>query len=229
MSLRDAYFAKLALAVILAGCAAALTARDVAAHPHVWATVRAEIVLGPNHQITGIRHSWTFDEFYTAMAVQGLDTDGDGTFSKEELAPLAKVNVESLAEFDYFTFVHRGDDQALPLGPPQDYSLDYDGTLLTLHFTLPLEKPLDAHGKPAQVDVYDPTFFVAFGFATKDPVKVAGTDIKGCMAEVKQPDAEMAADAQALTESFFSQLGPNSNFGSQFAQTVTVTCTDAHL
>jgi hypothetical protein len=49
------------------------------------------------------------------------------------------------------------------------------------------------------------------------------------MAEVKQPDAEMAADAKALTESFFSQLGPNSNFGSQFAQTVTVTCTDAHL
>ena len=37
------------------------------------------------------------------------------------------------------------------------------------------------------------------------------------------------ADAKALTESFFSQLGPNSNFGSQFAQTVTVKCGDAHL
>jgi ABC-type uncharacterized transport system substrate-binding protein len=39
-----------------------------AAHPHVWATVRSEIVLDANHQITGIRHHWTFDEFYTAMA-----------------------------------------------------------------------------------------------------------------------------------------------------------------
>ncbi|GAF69272.1 unnamed protein product, partial [marine sediment metagenome] len=38
-----------------------------------------------------------------------------------------------------------------------------------------------------------------------------------------------AADTKALTESFFSQLGPNSNFGSQFAQTVTVKCKDAHL
>ncbi len=77
-----------------------------AAHPHVWATVRSEIVFGPDHRITGIRHHWTFDEFYTAMAVQGLDANGDGVFSKEELQPLAQVNVESLKEFDYFTFVH---------------------------------------------------------------------------------------------------------------------------
>src|SRR5678816_3919749 len=59
---------------------------SVPAHPHVWATVRSEIVLGPNHQITGIRHSWTFDEFYTAMAVEGLDTNKDGIYSKEELS-----------------------------------------------------------------------------------------------------------------------------------------------
>ena len=36
-------------------------------------------------------------------------------------------------------------------------------------------------------------------------------------------------DAKALSEAFFSQLGPNSNFGSQFAQTVKVKCSDAHL
>jgi hypothetical protein len=67
----------------------------------------SEIELAPNHQITGIRQAWTFDEFYTAMAVEGLDTNKDGVYSKEELAPLAKVNVESLKEFDYFTFVPR--------------------------------------------------------------------------------------------------------------------------
>jgi hypothetical protein len=43
------------------------------------------------------------------------------------------------------------------------------------------------------------------------------------------PDPETAADTKALTESFFSQLGPNSNFGSQFAQTATVKCKDSHL
>ena len=201
------------------------------AHPHVWATVRSEIVFSPGHQITGIRHSWTFDEFYTAMAVEGLDTNKDGIYSKEELKPLAQVNVESLKDFDYFTFVHfEGEDEKpLKLKPPVDYWVDYDKSVLTLHFTLPLEKPVDTHGKPVQVDVYDPSFFVAFGFATEKPIALGGADSKGCIADVQLPDQETAANAKALTESFFSQLGPNSNFGSQFAQTVTVSCKDAHL
>ena len=211
----------------LAVAACAGLAGAAYAHPHVWATVRSEILLGDNHQITGIRHAWTFDEFYTAMAVQGLDTNGDGVFSEEELKPLAEVNVNSLKDFDYFTFVHIGDGDNLPLKPPENYSLDYDKSLLTLHFTLPLATPLDPRGKDVQVDVYDPSFFVAFGFATEQPVKLSGAAIKGCSAEIKKPDPESEEDAKALSEAFFSQLGPNSNFGSQFAQTVMVKCSDA--
>jgi ABC-type uncharacterized transport system substrate-binding protein len=60
-------------------------------------------------------------------------------------------------------------------------------------------------------------------------VTLSGADTKGCTAEIAQPDAETAASAKALTESFFSQLGPGSNFGSQFAQTVTIKCKDSHL
>ena len=219
------------LTLVLAFAGSVAFSPTVDAHPHVWATVRSEIVFGPNHQITGIRHAWTFDEFYTAMAIEGLDTNKDGVYSKEELQPLAKVNVESLKDFDYFTFVHLEgeDDKMLPLKPPVDYWVEYEKSVLTLHFTLPLEKPVDPHGKPVEVDVYDPSFFVAFGFATEKPVTLAGADTKGCVAEITLPDPETTADAKALTESFFSQLGPNSNFGSQFAQTVTVKCKDAHL
>ena len=213
------------LGIPLAAAAFVSLAPAAAAHPHVWATVRSEIVFGPDHQITGIRHAWTFDEFYTAMAVQGLDTDGDGVYSKEELQPLAQVNVESLKEFDYFTFVHLGkDEKPLPLKEPVDYSVDYDKTVLTLHFTLPLETPLDVQAQEVAVDVYDPSFFVAFGFAPDAPVKIAGTAAPSCMAEVQKPDAETDGEAKDLSEAFFSQLGPSSNFGAQFAQTMTVKC-----
>jgi ABC-type uncharacterized transport system substrate-binding protein len=191
--------------------------------------VRSEILLDDNHQITGIRHAWTFDEFYSAMAVQGLDKNGDGVFSAEELKPLAEVNVNSLKDFDYFTFVHIGDADNLPLKPPENYSLGYNKGLLTLHFTLPLAKPVDTHKQAVDVDVYDPSFFVAFGFATEAPVKLAGNSVKGCTAEIKKPDPESEEDAKALSEAFFSQLGPNSNFGSQFAQTAMVKCNDDHL
>jgi ABC-type uncharacterized transport system substrate-binding protein len=205
---------------------ALLCASPAAAHPHVWATVRSEIVFGPDHRITGIRHAWTFDEFYTAMAVQGLDTNGDGVLSKEELKPLAEVNITSLHEFDYFTFVHFDkSDKNLPLKPPEDYWLDYDKSVLTLHFTLPLANPVDPKDKDVIVDVYDPTFFVAFGFAKEDPVKIAGSPGPGCSAKIEQPDSETEEDAKAMSEAFFSQLGPNSNFGSQFAQTAIIKCT----
>jgi ABC-type uncharacterized transport system substrate-binding protein len=214
------------LTILLAAAVSAGFARAAAAHPHVWATVRSEILFGPDHRITGIRHAWTFDEFYTAMAVEGLDVNKDGVYSKEELQPLAKVNVESLKDFDYFTFVHLGkDEKPLPLKEPVDYSVEYDKTVLTLHFTLPLETPLDPKAQEVEVDVYDPSFFVAFGFATDAPVKISGTPAPGCAAEVEKPDPEGEADAKALSEAFFSQLGPNSNFGSQFAQTAIVKCT----
>ena len=225
--MRDLAKGRVVLTAALAVAACFSVAPKAQAHPHVWAAVRTEIVFNEKHQITGVRHAWTFDEFYSAMAVQGLDTNGDGVFSKEELQPLAEVNVKSLKDFDYFTFVHIGDADNLPLKPPEDYSLDYDKSLITLHFTLPLETPLDPHGQVVTVDVYDPSFFVAFGFATESPVKLSGTPDKGCTAKIKKPDPESEEDAKALSEAFFSQLGPNSNFGSQFAQTVEVKCGDA--
>ncbi len=213
------------LAILVAGAALCGGALPALAHPHVWATVRSEIVFGPDKKIVGIRHAWTFDEFYTAMAVQGLDTDQDGKYSREELDPLAKVNVESLQEFAYFTFVSQGDNQKpLPLKAPVDYWLDYDKSVITLHFTLPLETPLDASAKDVTLDVFDPSFFVAFGFATEAPVKLAGEAAPSCAVEVQAADKEQAEDAKALTEAFFSQLGPDSNYGSQFAQTAIVKC-----
>ena len=87
--------------------------------------------------------------------------------------------------------------------------------------------PRSTQGQGVQVDVYDPSFFVAFGFAAEAPVKLSGEATTGCTAEIKKPDAEAEKDAKALSEAFFSQLGPNSNFGAQFAQTVMVKCGDA--
>ena len=77
-----------AIAVLLGLCAPAN------AHPHVWVTVETTL-LYERGGFTGFRHKWTFDEFYSAMAVEGLDTNNDGKYSREELAELAKVNVTS--------------------------------------------------------------------------------------------------------------------------------------
>lgn len=105
-------------------CVATLASTNVAlAHPHVWVTTETT-VLYENGTIVGLRQKWSFDEFYTSMALQGLDTNNDGVYDRGELAELAKVNMEGLKEFDYFTTVKLATDK-LKLGAPKDVWLEH--------------------------------------------------------------------------------------------------------
>ena len=71
------------------------------AHPHVWITTQTT-VLYDNGTFVGLRHKWIFDELYSATAVEGLDKNGDGKYDRDELAELAKADVEGLHEFVLF-------------------------------------------------------------------------------------------------------------------------------
>ena len=84
--------------------AALATASPAAAHPHVWITAKSEMVYAPDGSITGVRHAWTFDDVFSTYALQGIETKTKGVYTKEQLAPLAQTNVESLKEFNFFTF-----------------------------------------------------------------------------------------------------------------------------
>jgi len=74
------------------------------AHPHVWVTISSEVVYAPDGSATGVRHAWAFDDMFSAFATQGIETKQKGVFTREDLAPLAQVNVDSLKDFDYFTY-----------------------------------------------------------------------------------------------------------------------------
>ena len=62
----------------------------------------------------------TFDEFYSAMAVQGSSSMVTAPMPKRSCAT-AKVNVESLNEFDYFTFVRKAGEEAFAAQGSGDY------------------------------------------------------------------------------------------------------------
>ena len=215
------------LIILLAAAVLAGFARAAAAHPHVWATVRSEILFGPDHRITGVRHAWTFDEFYTAMAVEGLDVNKDGVYSKEERCSRWRRSMSSRSRTSTISPSCISARTRSRCRSRSRWIIRSNTTRPCSPCTspLPLETPLDPKAQQVSVDVYDPSFFVAFGFATDAPVKISGTPAPGCAAEVEKPDPEGEADAKALSEAFFSQLGPNSNFGSQFAQTAIVKCT----
>ena len=112
-----------------------LAAGGAAAHPHVWVIMKSELVYSPDGSVTGVRHAWTFDDMFSVFATQGIEAAKKGEFTREELAPLAEVNVTSLKEYDYFTYAKANGKKLEFNDPAAGYYLDYDKkeTVLTLH------------------------------------------------------------------------------------------------
>jgi len=182
------------------------------AHPHVWVTMKSELVYAPDGSVTGVRHAWQFDDMFSTFATQGIESKKKGEFTREELAPLAEVNVTSLKEFDYFTYA-KANGKKTPFAPPKDYYLEFSENMLTLHFTLPFKAPVKAQS--LDVEMYDPSYFVDFSFADKDPVAL-----------VSAPSACKVAIARPADASTLPAPGENlaNNYGSQFANKISVKC-----
>ncbi|MGQ0445259.1 MAG: DUF1007 family protein [Beijerinckiaceae bacterium] len=215
--MRRRFYSGLFLAAILV----ALLPGVAASHPHVWVSARAEVIFDTKGEIEAIRHSWTFDEMYSAYVTEGQGKGGV-PMTKEELAPLAKSNVESLAEFDFFTFAKVASAPA-EFGTPIDFSLEQrEDKRVVLRFTLPLKTPASA-SKSFSFQVYDPTYFVAFEMEQQDPAGMAGAP-KGCSINLLGSKPLAAADTKKLSESFFSGLSPGYDFGIKLASRIIVAC-----
>jgi len=188
------------------------------AHPHVWITATSELLYAPDGSLTGVRHAWTFDDMFSSYALQGLETKTKGVYTREELAPLAQTNVESLKEYAFFTFA-KADGKKEKFLEPVDYFLEYKDTALTLHFTLPLKTPLKT--RQLALEVFDPTYFINFELDEKDPIKLVGAPA-ACGLKIQRPN-EATATAQRLSEQNFMN-GDNSNYGAMYANKITVDC-----
>ena len=211
------------LHVALAAFAALFaTAVSASAHPHVWVTMRSELIYAPDGKVTGIRHAWTFDDMFSAFATQGIESAKRGVFTRAELMPLAKTNVESLKEFEYFTIAKVNGQQVDLVDPPADYYLEYKDEILTLHFTVPLKEPVKAQS--IEFDIYDGSYFVEFSFEKDNPVALVGAPAT-CKLTVARPEEMDAAMAQQLSQLGADvKLDPSQFLGAQFANRIIVKC-----
>ena len=211
------------VAPLLAAVAVFALAGEACAHPHVWVTMQSELIYAPDGSVTGVRHAWTFDDMFSVFATQGIEAKKKGQFTREELAPLAEVNVTSLKEYDFFTYAKANGKPLEFNEPAAGYYLEFDTkeTVLTLYFTLPLKAPVKA--KDLTVEVYDREFFVDFSFAEKNPVKLVGAPTQ-CKASVLNPQQMDAALAQRLGQLGADQRDPTLTIGAEFANKLVVKC-----
>lgn len=207
--------------ILLAALLSLAFAAPALAHPHVWVTMRTELIYAPDGSVTGVRHAWAFDDMFSAFATQGLESKEKGKFTREELAPLAKVNVESLKEYGFFTYATADNAKAPLTDPASDYWLDYKDSVLTLNFTLPFKTPVKA--KYLKLDIYDPTIFVDFEFAKDKPVRLVGAPA-GCKLDLVLPREMTYAEGKALSQIPADQTNTTMAWGARFANKILVNC-----
>jgi nickel/cobalt exporter len=173
----------------------ALLAAPALAHPHIFIDAKATIVFDDAGQVTGIRNSWTFDEAYSAWAVQGLDTNLDGVVSREELQPLADDNMQGLGEYSYYTFAGEGPDN-LAFASGSNASMEYSGGRQTLSFDVAVDLPYSIGGR-LEVAINDPEYYVAITFANAGAIALENAP-DNCSARLEDP--------QPMSEDLASQL-----------------------
>jgi ABC-type uncharacterized transport system substrate-binding protein len=206
--------------VLVASAGLFAAAGAAQAHPHVWITMTSTVLYAPDGTVTGVRHAWTFDDMFSTFAIQGLESKQKGVFTREELQPLAEVNVTSLKEYDYFSYA-KANGKKTQFNDPVDYHLELKDSLLTLHFTLPLKTPMKAQS--LDLEVYDPGYFIDFAFAEKDAVALKGAPA-ACKASVGKPQEMSKELADRLSKIGPSEQIPENSFGAQFANRISVKC-----
>lgn len=195
------------------------------AHPHIFVEAGVEIVLDEAGQLTGIRLSWTYDEFFSFMLTSdlGLDMDGDLTMTDEELATLAGQVLDWPMEFGGDLYLTQRDRQ-IALGPRGEASVDYvGGQVIERHFR-PLAEPLDPSW-PVAVQVFDPYYYVAYEISPQIGLQGGA----GCAVELRKADLNAAYSLvdELLYGRPASDVGPDEAFpevGQAFSDTVFVSC-----
>jgi ABC-type nickel/cobalt efflux system permease component RcnA/ABC-type uncharacterized transport system substrate-binding protein len=215
----------LALACLLA-IVAVMATKPVGAHPHIWIEAISDVVFDDQGQVVAINHEWTMDEMYSEAAVDGLDTDGDGTYSASELKALTKENIASLKEFNYFTVLKAGAER-VAFRDVAEAGQVWKDKRLKLHFQLPLEKPIDPRKTKVVYRVYDPEFFISIEFRGKESVFATGAIPDQCKVELQELVSDQQTEetkAMLATKGKDWQAPAEQDFGAMFARPVAVIC-----
>jgi len=208
----------IALAVLLSPSGPA------AAHPHGWIDVQVTVLLDDSGAVVGLREAWLFDEVYSAFATEGFDGNGDGEPDPERLQELAAVNLQQLREYDYFTVITAAGGE-LSVPDVTDPTTAFGSGRIYLAFTLMFDEPVPREAQPLRYAVFDPFYLAAMAHLPDgEGIRLEGGP-PGCIVRIDEADPDPDVVAYAL--SLDITQATDDSLGAQFAEWITVSCTDA--
>lgn len=191
-----------------------------AAHPHVWIDSKTTLLFDAEQRVAALEIVWRFDEFYSIYAIEGLDKNDDGVLEPAELQPLAQLNVTSLKDYRYFTYV-RVNGQDTAYGEVVDYSSRFEDGILSLRFVLPLEEPVDPRIAQLSFTSFDPSFYISIEPQREAPVTLSGTVPEGCEVLLERGDE---TESLNLAESLFVDATAADSLAAEFASRAALDC-----
>jgi ABC-type uncharacterized transport system substrate-binding protein len=203
----------------LAALVAALPVSWAQAHPHVFVEVALDFVDDGAGNLAGVEVTWTYDDFFSLLILtdMGLDPDGDGVLSDDELAQLKGFDLEEWPEgFEGDLYIHAGGQKvALDRPVPTGVRLE-EGRIVATHTRR--FGPVPADG--LRVEPYDPTYYVDYTLA--GPVTLPA----GCTYAIREPEPD---ESQRAFRDMLAQLGAEEQYtgvevGNLFSDTMVISC-----
>lgn len=212
-------------ALWIGGLATIVLSEHAVAHPHVFIDTGLEVVFDQAGWTTGIRVTWTYDEFYSLMIMEErqLDMDGDGHLTDPEKAGLAGFDMDWKTEYPGDTYA-LADDVPLGLSRPSDFTADIrDGRIVSTHLRK-LEPPFRPEATALVVKSYDPSYYFSYTI----PRNAALAGAPDCSSTLFPADPTVAKDkARSFLTAYSKGGGLDQNFpriGEFFADEVKVKC-----
>lgn len=193
------------------------------AHPHVFADARLEVVASDDGNVQELRNVWRFDDMFSSSVLMDFDANTNLKLDQAELEEIGKTILESLGDYDYFTFITH-DGKPVEIARPDALHVDFQDNLLLVFFSVKPKTPLPVSGT-LSFGVYDPTLYTAIDFSDDTRMVLEGDRLKDCQHKVVRPDPDdvIAQNQSTLTEAFFADPG-NNDMGKLFATRLEVSC-----
>ena len=211
------------------GCIGLFAASPVLAHPHVFIDTTLEVIFDDQGAASGLRISWTYDEYYSLVIAEerGIDPDYDGTASAAEAKPLAGFDMAWDTDYPGDTYAVMGAVD-LPLSGPRDWTASYaDGKITTSHFRT-FDTPVKVTAVPLQIQVYDPTLYTGYYIVGKPALSGKA---EACTISVFLPDRAAADEIlQTAIDKLPTSMDVENEFpavGKAYAEEVRVICAAA--
>ncbi len=195
------------------------------AHPHVFIDTGLEFIVDEAGQLTHVRVTWAYDEFYSLLILEDmkLDQDADGVLTEDEQKFLSGFDAQWVEGYNGDLVVF-SDATLVPLsGPLEAHATTEDGRIVTSHLRAVEGGAVSATSLTAKA--YDETFYTAYEVTR--PVTVSSPvscDVSRIEPDIDGQLAQMQAFLKTLDADYDLEENDIPLVGESFATEIFVSC-----